>query len=159
MIKISEYITEKVENERDIVSLKDMIDKKVYSRSGEYVGIVKDIGFSENEFIGIIVRSKSKNILIDKKYFQMNKKDNLVLNIDPITNIKGKLVFDKDGRQLGKIVDIIRKTNSNTFENIIVKESLYSKSIKIPRADIEVMKINIILNKAYNEKRIEKNEI
>ena len=64
--------------------------------------------------------------------------------------LKGKFVFDADGRNLGKISSVHRKANANNFYEISIKRKFYSKEQKIPRKEIAVMKKNVILNKSYD---------
>jgi sporulation protein YlmC with PRC-barrel domain len=75
--------------------------------------------------------------------------ESIVLSIDPVTELVGKKVFDADGRNLGKVVKLNRRSAENDFESLIVKKRIYSKGIVIPKKEIDTAKKNIILNKVY----------
>jgi sporulation protein YlmC with PRC-barrel domain len=122
--------------------------KEVYSKSGEFVGKVYDIGMQNQCFMGIFVKGKRK-VLIEKSYIASDKDGVIMLNIEPVTNLIGKQVFDSGGKMIGKVVELERKTNSNNYEGIVVKKSFFRRSFSVPKKDIESAKQNIILNKSY----------
>jgi sporulation protein YlmC with PRC-barrel domain len=123
--------------------LKDMLNKKILALNGEVVGKVKDIAFDAQKVYGIYVN----DMLIDMTYIDQFKEECIVLKINPITNLKGKIVFDKDGKKLGIITEVIRTNNENSFVSVNVKKYFFSKTINIPKSDMAVIDKNIILNK------------
>jgi sporulation protein YlmC with PRC-barrel domain len=129
-------------------SVKDYLGKKVVSKSGKTIGSVKDVLFTGNGIKGIIVAKGLSKFYVDSAYLNTVSKK-AMLSINPITLFLGKEVFDVDGRRLGKVIDVIRKNNTNDFEAIVVKKRIYSKGVEIPKSNIDVMKNNIILNKSY----------
>ncbi len=122
--------------------------KNVYSKSGELVGKVYDIGMQNQCFVGIFVKGKRK-VLIEKSFIASDTDGVIMLNIEPVTNLIGKQVFDSSGKMIGKVVELERKTNSNIYEGIVVKKSIFRSSFAVPKKDIESAKQNIILNRAY----------
>jgi len=58
-------------------------------------------------------------------------------------------VFDADGKKLGKVVDVVRKDETNSMEALMVRKNFYSRQVRVPKNDIEVSKKNIILKKVY----------
>lgn len=88
---------------------------------------------------------------IDKSFIKVLNQNEALLNINPVTNLKGLSVYDTSGRMLGKIVKVLRKDNRNEFTSIVVKNKFYSRSILIPKDKIDIMKKNIILNIDYLE--------
>lgn len=128
--------------------LKSYIGKKVISKSGDKVGEVQDIVFSGPKIEGIIVSRKLSKIFVDLEYISMSK-GNIMLLVDPVIMLKGKLVFDADGKKLGKVFKVNRNSNANNFESLSVKKRIYSKVIKVPKEDIDTAKKNIILKKVY----------
>lgn len=126
------------------------LGKKTYSSSGDYVGTVKDLYFQDDQFIGLLVKGKHL-LFIDKIYCEPETVDTLILTIDPITMLKGKLVFDASGKRLGKVTGIERSTVKNTCDHLLVKKNLFTKPRPIPYTDVDVAQKNIILDKAYNE--------
>lgn len=128
--------------------LKRYLQKNVYSKDGEYIGRVQDVVFSGFDIDGIIT-SKYRffnKLYIDKDYIEKFSADGIVLKINPISQIIGKIVFDMDGRNLGKVKKVNRKSNANAFDSISVKNGIFSKEKIIYANQIEVIKKNIILN-------------
>ena len=60
-----------------------------------------------------------------------------------------KKVYDKQGKYLGKVINIIRKNNLNFYEGINVKKNILSKKIKILKKEIEIDDKTIILKKKW----------
>ncbi|MBU0471699.1 MAG: PRC-barrel domain-containing protein [Nanoarchaeota archaeon] len=129
----------------------DYVDKKVYSNLGTEVGKVKDVVLKNHQVIGYIVKG-SKKMFIDKEYIKSESGNVLMLSIYPVISLIGKQVFDSEGRRIGKVVRVERKTTTNNFTNLIVKNKIYSKSISVPKTDVSAYKENIILNKSYEKK-------
>lgn len=134
---------------KDNFKLKGILAKKVIADNGEIIGKVKDIAFDLNKVIGIYVAGPFGlgNILIDKDYIDQMLGDSIVLKINPLTSIIGKLVFDKDGKKLGKVKEIVRNNQANDFKEIIVRKNIFTKPFYIPKKDMDVIDKNIILNR------------
>lgn len=133
------------------LSVRDYLHKKVYSTSGDYVGRVYDIVLYEYQLLGLLVRGR-KRLFIDINYCTASAVDSIILKVDPVTMLKGKIVFDSRGKRIGKVVAIERKNVKNECENLIVKKNMFKKPVQVPFADIEVSKKNIILSKVFKEK-------
>lgn len=128
---------------------KPWLGREVISKSGDSVGYIRDILYTDDKMMGVMVSKGFSKSFIDKEYFGTNNKDCLMLTIDPFSQIRGKLVFDADGRKMGKIKEVVRKDRSNSFTGILVKKSIFSKPVEIPHGEIAVCKKNVILNKVY----------
>ncbi len=138
-------------NDRNILkfeSVKDYLGKKVVSKSGETIGSVADVLFTDNGIKGIVVSKRFSKFYVDSSHFNAVS-NKAMLSIDPVILLIGKEVFDVDGKRLGKVSKVIRKNNINDFEAIVVKKKIYSKGIEIPKSNIDVLKKNIILNQSY----------
>ena len=72
-----------------------------------------------------------------------------MLAIDPVVEFIGKHVFDSEGKNIGKVISLERKTSANTFASLVVRKNFYSKPINVPKEDINVFKENIILKRTY----------
>jgi sporulation protein YlmC with PRC-barrel domain len=129
-------------------SLKENLGKKIFTQSGEYYGRIKDIVFWQDKLLGIISYNKFKRVFIDKSFFITGPKDVQMLSIDPITLLKGKQVFDINGRLIGKVKKINRDDNNNSFKSLEVKKNIFTKSVMIKPDDIYTTKKNILLNKS-----------
>ena len=128
------------------------IKKPVLSKSGEYVGRVYDIVLKNGSVEGILVSGK-KNIFVGKEFFSIDPKQHIILSIEPITNMIGKRVFDSTGKLIGKVKDVSRKSNANTYYEIKVKSSFFKRSLNISKKEIGVAKRNIILKHPYEKKK------
>ena len=127
------------------------VGRKVFSRSGNEIGKVKDSVMLNHALVGFVVKGKNK-MIIGKEYIASESKDSIILSIDPVTELMGKQVFDKAGKLLGKVNDVQRQTNSNNFIALIVRNKIYSKPIVIPKKDIDNCQENIMLSKIFNPK-------
>ncbi|MCB9359341.1 PRC-barrel domain-containing protein [Candidatus Woesearchaeota archaeon] len=150
-MKNIQIISKKSKNLDIMRRWKGYIGKKVFSNSGVYIGKVNDI-FSQNyEMEGFLVKRRGK-LFIDKDYVSSDTGEAIMLAVEPVTMIVGKQVFDADGRSLGKVLALERKTNANAFNSIIVKRGLFRKNLVVPKEDIQVCSDNIILNKVFDKK-------
>jgi len=100
-------------------------------------------GSDLTKVIGIYVG----DTLIDKVYIDKLLADSVLLKINPVTSLVKKVVFDKDGKRMGKVIQIERHNNENYLTSLVVQKHMFSKAHKIPHSDIEVVGKNIILNK------------
>ncbi|MBR9691879.1 hypothetical protein GOV06_03765 [Candidatus Woesearchaeota archaeon] len=147
-LKKIEIFTPRKEDVSKFNSVMGYIKKKIVSKSGEVMGEVKDVLFTAKGVKGIIGGKLLSKFYIDSAYF--NSVDGkIMLSIDPVMLLVGKDVFDADGRLLGKVIDVVRKSKLNNFKSIIVKRKFYSKGVEIPKSEIKTSKKNIILNKVY----------
>ena len=126
----------------------DYLGKRVYSTSGDRVGRVVDVVLFQDQYVGLMVRGR-RLLFVDKDYCEPENVDSIILKIDPITMLKGKIVFDSEGKRLGKVVGFERTGVRNTCDVILVRKNVFKKPISIPYSAIETSKKNIILNKAY----------
>lgn len=124
------------------------LGKKVYSKEGNIVGIVKDLFIGKGAMTGFFVLGRRK-LFIDKEYVASESEKSIMLSIEPVLLVIGKKVFDSDGRKVGYVSGIDRKSNSNNYVALLVKSNLFSKAFSIPKEDVEVFKENVILNRAY----------
>lgn len=128
------------------------LKKPVISKSGEHVGKVYDIVFKNGFIEGILVSGKKK-IFVGKEYFSINPKQHIILSIEPVTNMIGKQVFDSTGKMIGKVKDILRKSNANIYYEIKVKGSFFKRSFNIPKKEVGVAKKSIILKYPYEKNK------
>ena len=124
--------------------------KKIFSKSGEYSGKIKDVLITKGMFTGVLVKGKTK-FFIDKEFFTADNGDAILISIDPVINALGKQVYDRDGRRIGKVIGIDRKTNANDYSFLIVKKHFFAQPFSVPKAHVEVLKKNILLNKSYEK--------
>ncbi len=129
--------------------LSSVIGKKVIAYSGEVVGKVKEMAYDMNRVVGIYVKGRTGfgKLLIGMEYIDQFHEDSVTLKINPVSTLYKKVVFDKDGKKVGRVKKIVRTSTANNFKEIIVKRGLFKKAVHIPRENMEVIAKNIILNK------------
>ena len=130
-------------------SFSSYIGKQVYSKSGEMIGVVKDIIMKNDIMLGVIVHK----VFIGKEFFKSYTADAIMLKIDPVTNLIGKHVYDSAGDRVGKVVELKRKGTGNSFNELRVKRNIYTRSIFINKKDIQIAKKNVILKRPWQEKK------
>lgn len=145
-IKRISILSNKVETLNGHQSLNSLVGKKVYSKSGDHIGKVKDVLYLNTQISGITVWMGLRKLFIDREFFGDSPDDVLFLTIDPIFLLMGKQVFDVNGRLLGKVSAIKRNSTKNLFNSLIVKKNIISKPLEVKHSDIQTMKVNIILN-------------
>jgi sporulation protein YlmC with PRC-barrel domain len=147
-LKKIEIISNEFTDDNALHLLSSYIGKEVYSKSGELVGVVKELVVHNDKIKGIIVNGK-KEFYIDKESFKLNDHEVIILKLDPIFALIGKKVYDSDGRELGIVQELKRKSLKNEFTAMVVSKNLLYKNITIPRKEIESFGVSVILNKKY----------
>lgn len=133
----------------DHYKLKEILGKKVITYKGVVIGKVSDIAFTRKKVLGFYISGVFKRYFVSLDYVDAFSGESLMLTIDPVTRLKGKLVFDKDGEKLGKVVEIKRPSFENKITEILVRKNIFTKPFVISSADLEVVDKNIILNKTF----------
>lgn len=131
--------------------LGDLIGKKIIAKNGEFVGKVSDVAIKDYDVKGIFCRTPHGRVYIDKANFEVFSTNAIVLKIDPVTLLKGKLVFDSTGRKVGTVKKINRDDTTNKFKSIEVKGKIYKRKAIIKASQIATMQKNIILKSKYEE--------
>ncbi len=147
--KKTKIISNRFKKIESLKKFSSYIGKKVFSKSGEYVGKVYDLLFKDDTFSGIMV--DKRDVFIGKEFFRGESEKSIMLKIEPVTNLIGKQVFDTAGKRVGSISDVKRKSNSNNYMDLMVKKAIYRKAFAIPQKDIAIAKKNIILKKEYEK--------
>ncbi|PLW80559.1 hypothetical protein C0585_01880 [Candidatus Woesearchaeota archaeon] len=122
--------------------------KKVFTKDGEKIGRVKQIIFNKENIEGIILSKFFcfNKMFIDMEYVDKFTSDSVLLKINPLVLVVGKKVFDAEGKDLGKVKKIIRKSNANAMDSLIIKKSIFSKEIIVQPKDIQFIKKTVRLN-------------
>ncbi|MGM5481981.1 MAG: PRC-barrel domain-containing protein [Nanobdellota archaeon] len=131
--------------------LKDVLGKKVLTHNGLVIGRVKDAGFTRKRVLGFYISSIFKKYFVSMDYVDAFSGESLMLKIDPVTNLKGKIVFDTDGKRLGKVTEIKRPSFENEITEILVKKNIFTKPFSLKASDLEVVDKNIIMNKRIDD--------
>lgn len=130
-------------------SIRKQLGKKVFSKSGDRVGVISDVRYTKDKVEGFVVQRRIKKVFIGREFLSGTSKEGIVLSIDPVTLLIGKKVFDADGKKLGKVSRVERTGSSNELKALVVKKHFFSRGISVPKSHIDVSKKNIILKVAY----------
>lgn len=104
--------------------------------------------YKDDVIKGILVSSLGKRVFIGKEYISEAAENSVMLSIDPVILLRGKRVFDADGRDMGKVIDVECTTNANTYASLKVRKGI-RKAQSIPASQVDVARHNIILNTSY----------
>jgi len=127
--------------------IKNIIRKRVLGNNGEVVGKITDVIAKNNKILGITVKKGRIKYFVDYEYIKEFCSKSIFLKVDPVVRYINMLVYDENGKKLGKVIDILQKHYENDIKSISVKKSIFEKSIKINADKIEISKKNIILKK------------
>lgn len=132
----------------NFVSSKRLTGIPVISKSGEIIGHVSELRLNGFNVEGIIVKRffSLRSVFIDKLFIKVFNQNEVLLKVNPVTELLGVKVYDGSGRKLGKIKKIVRGNNNNDFKSLIVKDGFFARPLLIDRSQIEIMKRNVILN-------------
>jgi len=134
------------------VNFRKLLGSRVISTDGLVVGRVKEIRVDPKsmDLRGIVVSRGffKPPIYIGRSYFEKVSDDAAILGIDPFVLLIGKRVITLDGRNVGKIKQIMRSDDSNDIESIVVGKLF--KKFNIPADNIKLAGKSIILKLSYD---------
>lgn len=145
-------LSTKVNDIEQMNFLSDYLGKKVFSVSGDKIGTIKDVVFENGVHKGFLLSNK---LFIDKEYFSKDYDHAMMLLIEPVTSIIGKLVFDVAGTKLGRVKDIERSNNANDYQSLLVKKNIFSKPLVIEKKHVDITKKNVILKVAFEKNTLQ----
>ena len=143
----------------EVITSEDILGKDVIDAEGAIIGIAEKvfIDLKLMNFIGIsidkgLIRS---GLTIGKDYIDKIEENAIFLNIKVAYDLKGKFVFDKDGKEVGTVSSIDLYGSKNKIKNIYVKPHSFllpfKKKIIIPNEYIAALGDNVILNTMIDE--------
>jgi len=136
------------------ITSEDILGKNVIDAEGGFIGVAEKIFIEPKHmnFIGISVDKGiiKKGLTIGKNYIDKITDHAVFLKIRVVFDIKGMLVFDKDGKKVGKVSSIDLYGNRNKIKKIYVKPSFrlfsFKEKIAISEELIENIGDNVLLN-------------
>ncbi len=146
MKKNQETIAAEGEDLSNLHSIRPWIGLKVLSKSGEKLGKIHDLLYEDFSISAILVQYGMVKIVISRKFVAERSEKSVVLSVDPVTLLRGKKVFDSEGKYIGKVIDIERQGDGNNLISIKARKKFYKAPIEIPHKELDVIKKNIILN-------------
>lgn len=136
------------------ITTEDILGKDVIDAEGAFIGVAEKVFIDPKilDFIGIsvdkgLIRS---GLTIGKSYIDKIADHAIFLKIRVVYDIKGKLVFDKDGKKVGTVSSIDLRGGKNKIKNIYLKPNFrlffFREKIVIPEEYIANIGENVILN-------------
>ncbi len=142
-------IKHKSANTKNTVDITKIIGKKVLSKSGKMMGFIETLQVNPKKLTieGIWI---DKGLIDTPDYIGSNYISRLngkgaILHIDPITEVKGKIVYDSKGRKIGKVSSVNRTKKTNSLSAIIIDRGLIKKPLKLSVSKIKNIGKNIML--------------
>lgn len=137
------------QNRESDLSFWSLFGKRILSRSGDPCGRVVGVQLQGASVRAFSILNGLDRVRIAVEYVQnlelLGPRTALILNVDPFYILKGRRVYDPDGRRLGRVIRVIQIGESNDFEALYVRKHFFSRTLRIRREQIEVLKKNIIL--------------
>src|SRR3989338_7559475 len=130
------------------LDLRKILQKKVISKNGLFVGKVKELRMSEDglRLEGVLIKRGifKRKLYLGKKYIDRLTYDSIILNADPFLLLKGIKVITSEGEVVGRVKDFVRKSLSNDIEQLTVG-SLMRGKFNIPVSYVKSRGYSIIL--------------
>lgn len=136
------------------ISSEDILGKDVIDLNGTFIGVVERVMIDPKKliFMGISVDKGflKRGLTIGRNYIDRISTHAVFLKIKVTYEIKGKIVFDKDGTNLGTVssIDLHGVRNEIKFIHVRISRfhSLFKRELVIPSEYIESIGENVILN-------------
>ena len=140
---------------KNAVDITKIIGKKVLSKSGRRLGTIETVQLHPSKITveGIWI---NKGLLdapdfIAKEHIKTLDGKGALLKIDPVTEIKGRPVYDVKGRKVGNVGEVRRSAKSNNLSSILVERGNGKKSILVSSRKIRSIGNNVLLNIQFRE--------
>ncbi len=131
----------------------DLLGKDVIDFDSTIIGVVEKVLIDSKtlDFVGISIDKGflKKGITIGRNYIEEIKEHAVFLKIRVSYEVKGKKVFDSEGRMVGKVSSLELYENMNKIVNLIVKEDnllFPGKEILISSRYIKAIGENVMLS-------------
>ncbi len=134
----------------------DLLGKEVIDFDGTFIGVIEKVLIDPNEmeFVGISIDKGflKKGLTVGRSYIDKITENAVFLRIRVSYEVKGKIVFDKEGEVVGKVAGIELYENKNQIVSLIVRSNfLFGKPISIPAKYITEIGENVMLNVSKSE--------
>ena len=147
--------------EKEIITSDDILGKDVVDVDGEIIGVVQQLRIDKKskKIVGILMDQgfMKPDLYIGLDFIKNFGVDSVFLSQSPQPKIKGLDIYDKKGKHVGFVFDIIEDKKKNTIKAIIMKKTQLGKSYVITRRFIKTIGFNIILRQ--KESRLKLKEV
>lgn len=131
----------------------DLLGKDVIDFDSAIIGVVEKVLIDPKtlDFVGISIDKGflKKGITIGRNYIEEIKEHAVFLKIKVSYEVKGKKVFDSEGKIVGKVSSLELYENMNKIVSLIVKQDnliFPGKEILIPSRYIKAIGENVMLS-------------
>lgn len=135
---------------QETIDLKDVLGKKVLTKSGKEIGHIQAIYVNSHSLDVDAIKVKkgffSTDHFIGRGYLSVLNKEGAVLKIDPVEEFVGMEVYDSEGKHLGKVKHVERLSPTNKLISLEVNRGLGKENVIIPAGKIKEVGKNIILS-------------
>ena len=132
----------------------DILGKDVIDIDGSFIGTAEKVFFDKKdlEFIGIAVDKGilKKGLTIGRNYIKKIMDYAIFLNVSIAYEIRGMIVFDKNGKKVGIIKDLTLDESGLSIQELLVKTGM-SSTLKIKAESIGMVGNNVILKITQSE--------
>lgn len=142
-------IKHKSANVNQVININKIIGKKILSKDGEKLGTIGNVYIHPAKLTieGIeVCGAWACGEYMGKDYIKSLTSDGAVLSIIPFYRIRGKKVYDKNGKKIGKVKNINRSKKTNSVVSLVVGRGLMKKDIVINKNEIGNIGKNVVLN-------------
>jgi len=148
-------MTQKAISGRDLgktLTSEDLLGKEVIDFEGTIVGVVEKVLIDPKslDFVGISIDKGffKKGLTVGRSYINEIKEHAVFLKIKVSYEVKGKTVFDSDGRIVGKVSSLEIYENMNRIVSLVVKKSylFWGKEILVPANSIKTIGEGVMLS-------------
>jgi len=128
----------------------DVLGKDVIDSEGDFIGIVENLHISPEHFevIGISVDKGflKKGLFIGKGYIKRITPHAIFLSIRPAFSIKGMAVFDKEGKKIGIVKEVILTGTKNQIKNLKIRSGILRREADVSAEQIDSIGHSVFLN-------------
>ncbi len=133
--------------ESKTITSDDILGKDVVDIDGEIIGVVQQIRIDKEskKIVGILIDQgfMKPDLYIGLDFVKNFGVDSIFLSRSPRPKIKGLDVYDRNGKKIGFVHDVLEK--QNVVLGIVMKKSKISRKYLIRRKNIKVIGFNIVL--------------
>ncbi len=149
-------MTQKSISGRDLsktLTSEDLLGKDVIDFDSTLIGVVEKVLIDPKtlDFVGISIDKGflKKGLTVGRNYIEEIKEHAVFLKIRVSYEVKGKIVFDSEGKSIGRVSSLELYENMNKIVSLVVKkDNLFfpGKEIKIPARYIKNIGDNVMLS-------------
>jgi sporulation protein YlmC with PRC-barrel domain len=137
------------------VEISKVLGKNVISRDGKRLGTIQSVHIHPTSLMveGIRVRRGllRTDDYIGRDYIQSLTHSGAVLKIVPVKDVMGLVVYDANGRRIGKVKSITRSKKTNFIVSITVERGFMKEDAQFSGKDIREVGKGIILRAPFKD--------